>query len=285
MTNANLKQVLLVDDEPNLITILVESLEALGENYIFHTAKDGTEALEKIREHTYDLVITDYMMPNMNGIALASHIRKISPDTQVIMMTAHGSVGLQEAVGSLKLDGYIDKPVSIKRIREIVKNAVGQAYEGEDPYRSGERQLEENSYQPIYDLQINTNARAVLLLSAGGYMLGMAGHTQGLDIDGIGALVAANFMAASELAKLLGNDSVFKSSYHEGPDYDIYANDINGDVLLAVIFGSESKTGMVRYYATKAVDELKPLLVESPKQDLPANMSADIAQGLDDLFG
>ncbi|MCA9934256.1 MAG: response regulator [Ardenticatenaceae bacterium] len=284
MKQSTTKFVLLVDDEPDLIVVLIKSLRALGDNYTFHTASDGSDALEKIRQHTYDLVITDYMMPVMDGVTLAQHIRKLSPDTQIIMMTAYSSSKLPEALRSLKLDGYIDKPIKIKQIREIVKKAVGNIYERERSFCADENRLDKGSCRPIDDLKVHANARAVLLLSASGYTLGSAGQIHEPDIAGIGALVAANFMAATELAKLLGNNSIFKSSYHEGPNYNIYAHGINEDYLLAVIFGSESKTGMVRYYATKAVDELKPLLEQTQEQKLPPEMAAHMRKELQYLF-
>lgn len=280
------KRVLIVDDEPSITFAMVEGLGKLGRGYIFETAVNGQEALNKVRENTYDLIITDYMMPGMSGITLVQNIRKVAPTAQIIMMTAYGSTGLQEVVGSLKLDGYIDKPVRIEKIREIVKAALGQTNQGEDPYRSGKRQLGEDIRLPIQNLQVNTNARCVLLLSAGGFTIDMAGQTNGLDIAGISALVAANFMAATELARMLGNNSVFKSSYHEGPDYNIYAYDINGDCLLAVIFGTESKTGMVRYYTNKVVEELTPFLQkENNHNHAIEGLSEAVGLELEQLLG
>ena len=282
------KRVLIVDDEVNITTMLAAGLDTLGDDYLIEVANDSTEALEKARTTTYDLILTDYQMPKMSGITLAQHIRKISPDTQVIMMTAYGSNKLQEVIGSLKLDGYIEKPVRLSRIREIVKEALERTMEGDDAFRSGERVVTHAVAAPLQELRVNTAARAILLLSSGGYLIEMAGDSGELDISSICALVAANFMATSELARLLGDNSVFKSSYHEGPSYNIYAYRINEEILLAVIFGSESKSGVVRYYTKKTTEEIIPLLDsldETPEGfQLEDDFGDTVDSELDNLF-
>jgi CheY-like chemotaxis protein len=232
------------------------------------------------------LTITDYRMPGMNGVQLAQLARKMAPDTQVILMTAYGTTGLQQVVGSMALDGYLDKPVSIEKVRQIVEEVVGYATEGEDPYRTGEREAPPAVHDLLQTLQRNTNAHCALLVSLGGHPIELAGQTNGLDIASISALVAANFMAAAELARLLGNTSVFKSSYHEGLGYDIYAHDVNGDCLLAVIFGSASKAGIVRFYTNNTINLLASLLaVQPPAEEISPALQQALATKLDRIFG
>jgi predicted regulator of Ras-like GTPase activity (Roadblock/LC7/MglB family) len=130
-----------------------------------------------------------------------------------------------------------------------------------------------------------------MLISNNGYPIEAVGAVETLDLSSVGVLVAANFTAAVELSKLLGNDSIFKSSYHEGPDYNIYAYDINQEILLAVIFGTESRTGAVWFYAKQAATALVPLL-EAEKHmehfknddDLQEDLAA-LNEELDYLFG
>lgn len=285
----NKKRVLIVDDDINITSPVAASLGMLGDEYIIEAVNDSVEALRKIKSEFYDLVLTDYQMPKISGVVLAQQIHKSSPDTQVIMMTGHSSTGLQDVVGSLKLDGYIEKPVRLSRVREIVQEALERTMEGDDAFRSGERTAAASVAKPLQELRVNTGARCILLLSDGGYPIEIAGETGTLDVSSISALVAANFMATAELAKLLGDSSVFKSSYHEGPDYNIFAYRINEDALLAVIFGSESKSGIVRYYTSKAVDEILPLLGaldEVPEGfHLEDDFSDAVGDEIDNLFG
>ncbi len=276
-----IKRILIVDDEPNVTLILSRSLDKLDKEYEIETAQSGKEALSKIESKPYALVITDYRMPEMNGLDLAMAVRRIAPETQVILMTAHGTGALQNTAEGLNLDGYIDKPFKLSEIRRIVGAAVSST-EVADPYRSGERRVEDQVSEYLVALQEDTGARCVMLLSSGGYPIEIAGMTEGLDTSTIGALVAANFMAAVELSKMLGNTSIFKSSYHEGPDYNIYANDINGDLLLAVIFGPEAKTGAVWHFTKQAASQLAGLDLNQAPGDLPGD--EDMLESLDDDF-
>jgi predicted regulator of Ras-like GTPase activity (Roadblock/LC7/MglB family) len=179
------------------------------------------------------------------------------------MMTAHGTGSLRKAVDNMALDGYIDKPFTMQQIRQIVKTAVSKT-EVDDPYRSGEHYIEDAVSDQMKALQSDTGARCVMLLSAAGYPIETVGTFEGVDTSTVGALVAANFMAAVELSKLLGQHSVFKSSYHEGPDYNIYSYDIDGDVLLAVIFGPETKTGAVWFFTKQTAASLAEMEINAP---------------------
>ena len=257
------RRLLIVDDEKTIAMVLAETLEKVDQECVIETASSGAEALSKIQDSPYTLVITDYKMPGIDGLSLIRQIRELSPETRVVLMTAYGNSELRDSVADIGLSEYLEKPFTLQQIRQIVKNAVGQTHlNQEDPYRTGERTLKEPVYDQLQALQSNAKARCVLLLSASGYPIDTAGHTNGLDISSVSALVAANFVAAAELAKLLGSGSIFKSSYHEGSDYNIYAYDLTGDLLLAVISESDSKPGMVWFYTKQTAADLTEILKE-----------------------
>ncbi len=263
--NSQLKKVLVVDDEFEVASALVENLSSLGDSFSIEMVNSAEEALTKIRNERYDLLLTDYKMPDMNGLVLAKKVRKASPDTQVVLMTGYGTAEIRNKVKDMELGGYIDKPFTMAQIIKVVKRAVENT-QGEDPFRSGELSLEKSMDEHISKLLADTNATCVFLLSSGGYLIETAGKTNGLNAPGVGALVAANFAASAALAKLLGSNSIFKSSYHEGPDYNIYAHDINGELLLVVIFNSTIKPGFVWHYAKQAATTLAPLVEKQPPE-------------------
>ncbi len=261
------KRVLIVDDEPNVATMLSVALEKLGKDYIFEIAHSGPEALAKVEQREYALLITDYNMPELNGLDLAQAVRKISAGTQVILMTAYGTNRFRNAIDHFELDGYIDKPFTADQIRQIVKNAVERTSQAqaEQQAHSDPQPLEEAAYEHLKSLRASTGARCVLLLSSNGFPVSVVGETKDFDVSSVSALVAANFLAAIELANMLGNNtSIFKSSYHEGNDYNIYAYDVNGDLLLAVIFGAECKPGVVWFYTKQVAAELTALAPQNP---------------------
>jgi CheY-like chemotaxis protein len=125
MTEATVKRMLVVDDEPNVTMVVAASLRKLGKEYAIETANDGQEALEKIRQGSYTLVITDYKMPGMNGLDLAEAIRDCSPQTLVVLMTAFNISGVTEKIEQHELDGYIQKPFTVAQIRAIVEELAG----------------------------------------------------------------------------------------------------------------------------------------------------------------
>ncbi len=115
-------QVLVVEDEALIRDILVRKLSALG--YKCRACENGSAALKSLVSSTYDLVLTDLMMPEVDGLALLREVQSISPDTAVIMVTSVADIGI--AVDSLK-DGaydYILKPFSLQEVSVIVAGAL-----------------------------------------------------------------------------------------------------------------------------------------------------------------
>jgi CheY-like chemotaxis protein len=79
------KRVLLVDDDPTVRSVLREYLETHG--HAVETAENGREALTKLEQTGYDAVVTDYNMPEVNGLEVLRHVRQHQPSVPVVMMT------------------------------------------------------------------------------------------------------------------------------------------------------------------------------------------------------
>ncbi len=102
--------ILLVDDEAGIRKVLGISLQDSG--YDVHTAANAKAALRIFEEIAPPIVLTDIKMPDMDGIELLQRIKKLNPDTEVIMFTGHGDMGL--AIKSLKNDAtdFVTKPIN-----------------------------------------------------------------------------------------------------------------------------------------------------------------------------
>ncbi len=103
-------RVLVVDDDPTALKGLSRVLK--GEGYSVVTVDSGKEALQKAEGDNFDIVLSDIRMPEIDGMKLLKKLRKISPETAVVMITAYGSI--QNAVDAMR-DGakdYICKPVN-----------------------------------------------------------------------------------------------------------------------------------------------------------------------------
>ena len=111
--------ILLVDDEPLMRLSMVDALEAVG--YDVHAAASGTEGIEVLRQKPFDLVITDLRLPGADGLTVLKATKDKSPETEVVMITAHGSV--ESAVGAMKLGAfdYITKPFQMDELLLIVE--------------------------------------------------------------------------------------------------------------------------------------------------------------------
>lgn len=111
-------RVLLVDDEFDFIETLGKRLANRG----FETdcVTSGSEALDHFIQKPYDVVITDLMMPQMNGLQLFSEIRKLEPTVSVIILT--GLAEIELAVDGIKagLFDYLVKPVNFDELIEII---------------------------------------------------------------------------------------------------------------------------------------------------------------------
>lgn len=94
--------ILVVDDEVSIRGILTEVLS--GEGYAVASAESGEEALQMFNENEYSLVITDIRMPGMSGIELLEKIKKINPDTEVMIITSNASQ--ETAIKALRYGAY-----------------------------------------------------------------------------------------------------------------------------------------------------------------------------------
>ncbi len=111
-------KVLVIDDEPNILKTISVSLSSYG--YMPETFSNAAEALERLANVHFDLAFVDLKMLPMNGIEVLEQLKKKSPDTTVVMMTAHGSI--ETAVEAIKKGAYdyITKPFTHKEFLHII---------------------------------------------------------------------------------------------------------------------------------------------------------------------
>lgn len=112
------KPVLIVDDNPNMSSLLVEMLEAL--EYDAVVASGGPEALEKIGEQDFSLVITDFRMPHMTGIELLEKIKEHRPDLPVAIISGYSIDEFENDDLASKADGFLGKPFMIAEIDNLL---------------------------------------------------------------------------------------------------------------------------------------------------------------------
>ena len=139
-------KILLVDDEIEITEINKRYLEQGG--YDVDIANDGKEALEKYKKNKYSLIITDIMMPNMDGYDLISEVQYLDAEQPFLFITAKTTEPDKIYALSMGADDYIVKPFSPRELVLRVRNIL--------------RRIEKNSTDSISilgDLEINYNSR------------------------------------------------------------------------------------------------------------------------------
>ena len=116
--------VLIVDDNPQNVELLQAFLEALPVKVI--TAYDGIEALEKVQQHSPDLILLDIMMPRMSGFGVCERIKKdpATKDIQILMVTALNELGDIERASECGTDDFVSKPVNKFELLTRVKSLL-----------------------------------------------------------------------------------------------------------------------------------------------------------------
>jgi two-component system response regulator YesN len=120
-------KVLLVDDEPAILSVLHWAVQDLGCQVT--SAHGGQAALDRLSNESYDILITDLIMPDLDGFFLVKMAKKLNPEMKIIVMT--GSPELVPYIGC-RLDGLLVKPFGLNRLkRAILKCADGADWEAE----------------------------------------------------------------------------------------------------------------------------------------------------------
>jgi two-component system response regulator FlrC len=119
------EELLVVDDEPQMLIAINETLRRKG--YNITTAGSGIEALCRIKERYYQLVLTDLRMPEVSGLDLLKKVKAFSPQTPVVLLTAYGTI--QNAVDAMRHGAfdYLLKPFSSESLEAVVRRALGTA--------------------------------------------------------------------------------------------------------------------------------------------------------------
>lgn len=120
-----MKRILVVDDDPQLRALLVDTLQSLG--YEAKGVADGVEALSSLRTQPADIVISDISMPRMDGIELATRLRRDFPGTGILLITGVATDETERHAHSQNLcDGYLAKPFRIDRIEAMIESLLAE---------------------------------------------------------------------------------------------------------------------------------------------------------------
>jgi two-component system response regulator PilR (NtrC family) len=126
-TSGEVKRILIVEDEATLSYFLAYSLMSEEEDYQVVTARDAETAVAKMEERPFDLLISDIVLPQMDGLTLLRQTKKQWPQTKAILMTAYGSPEVRTRAEAMGAFAYIEKPFVYSKMRDVVLQALHAA--------------------------------------------------------------------------------------------------------------------------------------------------------------
>ena len=119
-------RILVVDDEPDIAESFTDLLRSFLPDADVDQAHTGEEALKQLRNHHVDLIVTDFMMPGMNGVQLLREAQLVCPGTPNILVTAYGADVVNRA-GGPSPNRILQKPFDISEFMGAVEAALAES--------------------------------------------------------------------------------------------------------------------------------------------------------------
>ena len=119
----NQPRVLVVDDDSEMRALLLDVLRSDG--YEAFEAKDGAEAVRALRARSFDVILMDKNMPGPSGLDLIPGLRRVCPQSQIIMMTAYGDVASFMEAAEKGAAEYLFKPFRMEEMKAAIRKALG----------------------------------------------------------------------------------------------------------------------------------------------------------------
>jgi len=116
--------ILVIDDEPRICKLFKRILQTLRPGSEVMTFLDGKTALAQLEKQSFDLVITDYQLPGMNGLEISRYVSEHRPGIPVILVSGKPPPDIGEQVKVLGLTGFLRKPFSPVQLVELVEMAL-----------------------------------------------------------------------------------------------------------------------------------------------------------------
>ncbi|HEX9750277.1 MAG TPA: response regulator [candidate division Zixibacteria bacterium] len=113
------RKILVVEDNPNMSSLLADMLEVFAIQSV--RAVDGRDALSKVDQHDFAMVITDMRMPKMTGTELLVRLKEKRPDMPVVLISGFSLADADDQAAVQLADGFLSKPFRMNDIRRILE--------------------------------------------------------------------------------------------------------------------------------------------------------------------
>lgn len=286
------RRILIVDDEESILSILKSSLKLLGPDYQVVTATDGFAALNQLEKESFDVIVTDYKMADMDGLELLEAIHFVQPEARVIMITAYGSDALEAEARRLQAYRFLTKPLEVNAFRQVVQEALGNMAVS----RPGILILSDERYRQVNHLlgrlRGDVGARCTFVTDADGRLIARSGNTDKLHVEGVASLLGGGIATLREVGYALDGDAdAINLAFREGKHEFLYAVNIGQQLLLILMIDRgpySSRLGTVWYYVQQAAVDLSQIVGKaeyaSPRQVFGQEIEQTFSAELDKLL-
>ncbi len=119
-------KLLYVEDDPEARETTLLLLKEFFENIV--VAVDGKDALDKFQENEIEMIISDINMPNMDGLTMVDHIKKIDKNIPVLIFSAYNESAILQKSIKIGVEGYLSKPINFEQFTEVIKKCTERLY-------------------------------------------------------------------------------------------------------------------------------------------------------------
>jgi CheY-like chemotaxis protein len=283
-------RILVVDDQREVARVLRTALELSNRGYYVIDVPSGEEALLELGRG-FDVIVTDYRLPGMNGAELIKRIAKSEPEVKAILITGYPLDEVKSELKDVEVYKIFEKPIDTGMFVEAVTVAIhGEAALEEQivPTVLADAIPEFNEAavaRSLEKLHGELGSRGIAFVSRVGKVLHREGAVDDLPrFDELAVLLANNYSTMAGISTHIGDRTAAAIHYYEGNWYDIYTLSVGAKFFVTIVFpgGSQKQMGPVLRYGKPAVLKLQELIVEAPPEEEPPKIE-EALEGVEEI--
>lgn len=215
-------RILLVDDQRDILRLLHATLDTLGHKLEIYEAPSGEEALLEATRHRFDLLVSDYKLPGMNGVELMKKVRAKNPDIKSILITAMTDRKTRDEMIEAGAIAMFDKPIPLADFLDVVERTLGLKRTILPPEDDRVEANRETIADLLTKLRKQVGARAIYLLSDRGRILERAGdlYDSSMEVSLLSAIMAI-FSSGQKVSRLIHQEGHDHYHVFSGGDHDL----------------------------------------------------------------
>jgi CheY-like chemotaxis protein len=274
------RKILAVDERKTTLDFLRSVLPLIeGEQFEINCAFSAEEGLLELRRQPYDLLVTGFRLPGMDGLELGRRAKSLRPEMGLILVTGRPLSELQERAAACGIDHLLNKPLDAEEFLLAVKESLSPEPLAATPDSQAQVIAEKPALPAAVTGRLEllgeeTGAGQVLLASVSGEILHTTGGQLHRDAAGLVLAASAGVSRALELSQQLDEDEPRAVQFVQGSTTDFYWANVGRDYFVAILFDAQirrGRIGTVWVFTQRAVRELQRLLPEAASGAPPAS--------------